>query len=98
MLAAVYEWATSRGNLTRTSWTVRLNRSLNGLQQGRRQWAGLLVRYRGRIWYLVWSNVGQIRVVFGMVVRGEVELNMYVHVHGTEIAGTGKTCRDFHAA
>ena len=74
---------------------VRLNRSLYGLKQSGRQWAGLLVAT------VVEYDMEQSRTdpcVFRMVVDGKVELIMAVHVDGIVNAGSDETCRDFHAA
>ena len=75
--------------------TVRLNRSLYGLKQSGRQWAGLLVET------VVEYGMEQCRTdpcVFRMVVDGKVELIMAVHVDDIVIAGSDETCKDFHAA
>ena len=75
--------------------TVRLNRSLYGLKQSGRQWAGLLVET------VVEYCMEQCRTdpcVFRMVVDGKVELIMAVHVDDIVIAGSDETCKDFHAA
>ena len=56
---------------------VRLNRSLYGLKQSGRQWAGLLVETVAEY------GMEQCKIdpcVFGMVVDGKVELVMAVHV------------------
>ena len=74
---------------------VRFNRLLYGLNQSGRQWAGLLVET------VVEFGMEQSRTdpcVFRMVVDGKVELITAVHVDGIVIAGSDKTCRDFHAA
>ena len=73
---------------------VRLNRSLYGLKQSGRQWAGLLVET------VVEFGMEQSRIdhyVFRMVVDGKVELIMAVHVLDIVIAGSDEACRDFHA-
>ena len=72
-----------------------LNRSLYGLKQSRRQWAGLLVET------VVEYGMEQCRIdpcVFRMVVHGKVELIMAVHVDDNVIAEWDETCRDFHTA
>ena len=69
---------------------VRLNRSLYGLKQSGRQWAGLLVKT------VVEYGMDQGRTdpcVFRMVVNGKVELIMAVHVDDVVNAGSGETCR-----
>ena len=74
---------------------VRLNRSLYGLKQSGRQWAGLLVET------VVEYGMEQCRTdpcVFRMVVDGKVQLIMAVHVDDIVIAGSDESCRDFHAA
>ena len=74
---------------------VRLNRSLYGLNQSGRQWAGLLVET------VVKFIIEQSRIdpcVFRMVVDGKVELIMAVHVDDIVVAGSDEACRDFHAA
>ena len=74
---------------------VRLNRSLYGLKQSGRQWAGLLVET------VVEYGMEQCRIdpcVFRMVVHGKVELIMAVHVDDNVIAEWDETCRDFHTA
>ena len=74
---------------------VRLNRSLYGLNQSGRQWAGLLV------YTVVEYGVEQCRsdpCVFRMVVDGKVELIVAVHVDGIVIVGSDETFRDFYAA
>ena len=63
---------------------VRLNRSLYGLKQSGRQWAGLVVET------VVEYSTEQCRTgpcVFRMVVDGKVELIMAVHVDDIVIAG-----------
>ena len=74
---------------------VRLNRSLCGLKQSGRQWAGLLVET------VVEYGMKQCRTdprVFRMVVDGKVELIMAAHVDDIEIAGSDEARRDFYAA
>ena len=74
---------------------VRLNRSLYGLKQRGRQWAGLLVET------VVEYGMVQCRTDpydFRMVVDGKVELIMAVHVDDIVIAGSDEACRDFHVA
>ena len=74
---------------------VRLNRSLYGLNQSGRQWAGLLVET------VVEFGMEQSRTdpcVFRMVVDGKVELIMAVHVDDIVIAGSDVACGDLHAA
>ena len=74
---------------------VRLNRSLYGLKQSGRQWAGVLVET------VVEFGMEQSRTdpcVCCMVVDGKVELIMAVHVDDIVIAGSDEACRDFHAA
>ena len=74
---------------------IRLNRSLYGLKQSGRQWAGLLVET------VVEFGMEQSRAdpcVFRMVMDGKVELIMAVHVDDIVIARSDKTCRDSHAA
>ena len=70
--------------------TVRLNRSLYGLKQSGRQWAGLLVDT------VVEYGMEQCRTapcVFRMVVDGKVELIMAVHLDDIVITGSDETCR-----
>ena len=74
---------------------VRLNRSLHGLNQSGRQWAGILIET------VVEYGVEQCSTdpcVFRMVVDGHVELIMAIHVDDIVIAGSDEVCRDFHAA
>ena len=74
---------------------VRLNRSLYGLKQSGRQWAGLLVET------VVEYGMEQCRTDpcgFRIVVNGKVELIMAVHVDDIAITGSDEACRDFHAA
>ena len=66
---------------------VRLNRSIYGLNQSRRQWAGVenVVEY----------GMEQSRTdpcVFRMVVDGKVEMIMAVHVDNLVIARADETC------
>ena len=63
---------------------VRLNRSLYGLKQSGRHWAGLPVETVVEFG-MVQSKTAS--CVFRMVVDGKVELNMAVHVDDIVIAG-----------
>ena len=70
---------------------VRLNTSLYGLKQRRRQWAGLLVET------VVEYGMEQCRAdpcVFHMVVDGKVDLILAVHADDIVIAGSNEACRE----
>ena len=71
--------------------TVHRNRSLDGLKQSGRRWAGLLVEI------VVEYGMEQYRTDpcdFCMVVDGTVELIMAVHLDDMVVSGSDETCKD----